>query len=158
MVWCFYLYEPIFICIITHTYQQNIQLKFDRKRDNCTYVVEIIGDLTHRWEVRYVSYPTYTRTLSQFLPFSIWPRCDLRSTLTSSDLRLTRPASLLFGATCFSSRLGRDGVRDKRLYTGCYCWGSGRHFALDVSHIVGPLNYSRCDTKHRLPCTITPFY
>jgi len=21
-----------------------------------------------------------------------------------------------------------------------------------------PLNYSRCDTKHRLPCTITPFY
>jgi len=30
--------------------------------------------------------------------------------------------------------------------------------ALDVGHIVGPLNYSRCDTKHRLPCTITPFY
>jgi len=36
--------------------------------------------------------------------------------------------------------------------------GSGRHFALEVGHIVGPLNYSRCDTKHRLPCTITPFY
>jgi len=30
-------------------------------------------------------------------------------------------------------------------------------FCLDVGHIVGPLNYSRCDTKHRLPCTITPF-
>jgi len=40
----------------------------------------------------------------------------------------------------------------------CCCWGSGRHFALDVGHIVGPLNYSRCDTKHRLRCTITPFY
>jgi len=34
---------------------------------------------------------------------------------------------------------------------------SGRNFALDVGHIVGPLNYGRCDTKHRLPCTITPF-
>jgi len=34
----------------------------------------------------------------------------------------------------------------------------GRRFAWDVGHIVGPLNYSRCDTKHRLPCTITPFY
>jgi len=22
----------------------------------------------------------------------------------------------------------------------------------------GPFNYSRCDTKHRLPCTITPFF
>jgi len=40
----------------------------------------------------------------------------------------------------------------------CCCLGSGRHFALDVGHIVGPLNCSRCDTKHRLPCTITPFY
>jgi len=37
-------------------------------------------------------------------------------------------------------------------------WGSGRHFALDVGHIVGQLNYSRCDNKHWLPCTITPFY
>jgi len=36
--------------------------------------------------------------------------------------------------------------------------GSGKHFALDVGHIVGPLKNSRCDTKHRLPCTITPFY
>jgi len=35
---------------------------------------------------------------------------------------------------------------------------AGKHFALDVGHIVGPLNYSQCDTKHRLPCTITPFY
>jgi len=46
--------------------------------------------------------------------------------------------------------------------TGTYsvtcCWESGRHLPLDVSCIVGPLNYSRCDTKHRLPCTITPFY
>jgi len=41
---------------------------------------------------------------------------------------------------------------------GCCCWRSVRHLALDVGHIVGPLNYSRCDTKHRLPCTITPFY
>jgi len=39
----------------------------------------------------------------------------------------------------------------------CCCWGSGRHFALDVGHIVGPLNYSRRDTKHRHPCNITPF-
>jgi len=31
-------------------------------------------------------------------------------------------------------------------------------FALDVGHLVGPLNYSRCDNKHRLPGTITPFY
>jgi len=37
-------------------------------------------------------------------------------------------------------------------------WGSGRHFVLDVGHIVGPLNYSRCDSKHRLPCIITQFY
>jgi len=28
----------------------------------------------------------------------------------------------------------------------CCCSGSGRHFALDVGHIVGPLNHSRCDT------------
>jgi len=28
----------------------------------------------------------------------------------------------------------------------------------DVGLIVGPLNYSRGDTNHRLPCTITPFY
>jgi len=40
----------------------------------------------------------------------------------------------------------------------CCCWGSGRHFALDIGHLVGPLNYRRCDTKRRLPCTITPFY
>jgi len=37
-------------------------------------------------------------------------------------------------------------------------FGSGRHFALDEGHIVGPLNYSWCDTKHRLAFTITPFY
>jgi len=36
--------------------------------------------------------------------------------------------------------------------------GQGGIFAVDVGHIVGPLNYSRRDTKHRLPCTITPFY
>jgi len=36
--------------------------------------------------------------------------------------------------------------------------GQGGIYALDVGHIVGPLNYSRCDTKHRLPCTIAPFY
>jgi len=35
--------------------------------------------------------------------------------------------------------------------------GQGGIFALDIDHIVGPLNYSRCDTKHRLPCTITTF-
>jgi len=40
----------------------------------------------------------------------------------------------------------------------CCCWGSGRYFALDVCHIVGPLIYSRCDTIRQLPCTITPFY
>jgi len=28
------------------------------------------------------------------------------------------------------------------------------HFDLDVGHIVGPVNYSRSDTKHRLPNTI----
>jgi len=38
----------------------------------------------------------------------------------------------------------------------CCCWVSGRNFALDVGQVVGPLNYSRCDTI--LPCTITPFY
>jgi len=43
-------------------------------------------------------------------------------------------------------------------WSGCCCWWSGRQFVLDVGHMVGPLNYSRCDTKHRLPCTITPFY
>jgi len=33
------------------------------------------------------------------------------------------------------------------------------HFALDVGHIVGQLNYSRsrCDTKHRLPCIYDSF-
>jgi len=36
--------------------------------------------------------------------------------------------------------------------------GQGGTSALDVGHIVGPLNYSRCDTIPRLPCTITPFY
>jgi len=40
----------------------------------------------------------------------------------------------------------------------CCCRGSGRYFALDEGHIVGPFNYTRCDTKHRLPCTIIPFY
>jgi len=29
--------------------------------------------------------------------------------------------------------------------------GSVRQFSLDVGHLVGPLNYSRCDTRHRLP-------
>jgi len=33
----------------------------------------------------------------------------------------------------------------------CCFW---RQFSLDVGHKVVPLNYSRCDTKHRLPCTI----
>jgi len=46
---------------------------------------------------------------------------------------------------------------DAELLTGrlfcCCCLGSGRHFVLNVSHIVGPLNYIRCNTKHRLPCT-----
>jgi len=36
--------------------------------------------------------------------------------------------------------------------------GQGSIFALGVGYIVGPLNYNRCDNKHRLPCTITPFY
>jgi len=36
--------------------------------------------------------------------------------------------------------------------------GQGGIFALAVGHIVGTSNYSRCDTKHRHPCTITPFY
>jgi len=35
---------------------------------------------------------------------------------------------------------------------------SGRHFVLYVGHIVSPLNYCQRETKHRLPCTITPFY
>jgi len=34
----------------------------------------------------------------------------------------------------------------------------GRHFVLDVGYIVGQLNYSRCDTNLRIPCTITPFH
>jgi len=33
--------------------------------------------------------------------------------------------------------------------------GHGGIFALDVGQIVCPLNYSGCDTKHRLPFTIT---
>jgi len=48
--------------------------------------------------------------------------------------------------------------RNNPMQVVCFCCGSGRHFALDVGHIVGPLNYSRCDTKHRHPCTISPFY
>jgi len=36
--------------------------------------------------------------------------------------------------------------------------GQGGIFVLDVGHIVGTLNNSRCNTKHRLPYTITPFY
>jgi len=31
----------------------------------------------------------------------------------------------------------------------CCCWGSGRHFALDLGHIVGPLNW--CDPNTDFP-------
>jgi len=41
-------------------------------------------------------------------------------------------------------------VEDSRLYV--VVEGQGRHFALDVGHIVGPT------IADRLPCTITPFY
>jgi len=40
----------------------------------------------------------------------------------------------------------------------CCCCKVREVFAIDVGHIVGPMNYSRCDTKHRLPFTITLFY
>jgi len=113
---------------------------------------------------------TSLRSSSDARRLSNWRDNPVRTTMLSDARRMEFGTLAIFVVKALFVRILPDLPMASRYlfqidrYKGVVCRllfvveGEGGIFALDVGHIVGPLNYSRCDTKHRLPCTITPFY